>query len=229
MRSSGAKPPADRRTSLSLVPCGQCRRGPAAAAPGARDGPPPARLAGRDLDDNVHGAGGRSPDLSRPGDFLCPARLQLVDAPRDGRVRPTVLALVELELWPNLIRAAKATGCQGGDHQRPSQLRELSWLPQLSSPLRPTLSDRRRGRPGRGLRRRFVELGVPGDRVSVTGSVKYDGLESDRNNAKTRELREELGLAPTDLVFVAGSTMEGEEAAALAAYRRLGASIPACG
>ena len=58
----------------------------------------------------------------------------------------------------------------------------------------------------------------PSDRVSVTGSVKYDGLESDRNNAKTRELRQLLGLAPTDLVFVAGSTMEGEEAAVLAAY-----------
>ncbi len=59
----------------------------------------------------------------------------------------------------------------------------------------------------------------PSDRVSVTGSVKYDGLESDRNNAKTRELRQLLGLASTDLVFVAGSTMEGEEAAVLAAYR----------
>ena len=48
--------------------------------------------------------------------------------------------------------------------------------------------------------------------------MKYDGLESDRNNAKTRELRRLLGLASTDLVFVAGSTMEGEEAAVLAAY-----------
>jgi 3-deoxy-D-manno-octulosonic-acid transferase len=66
---------------------------------------------------------------------------------------------------------------------------------------------------------RFVELGVPGDRVRVTGSVKYDGLESDRNNARTQALRQVLGLAPTDLVFVAGSTMEGEEEAVLAAYR----------
>jgi 3-deoxy-D-manno-octulosonic-acid transferase len=65
---------------------------------------------------------------------------------------------------------------------------------------------------------RFVDLGVPDDRVRVTGSVKYDGLESDRGNASTRALRKQLELAPTDLVFVAGSTMEGEEDAALAAY-----------
>ena len=32
---------------------------------------------------------------------------------------------------------------------------------------------------------RFVDLGVPRQRVRVTGSVKYDGLESDRNNPKT--------------------------------------------
>jgi 3-deoxy-D-manno-octulosonic-acid transferase len=48
--------------------------------------------------------------------------------------------------------------------------------------------------------------------------VKFDGLENDRNNVKTRELSRLLGLASTDLVFVAGSTMEGEEAAVLAAY-----------
>jgi 3-deoxy-D-manno-octulosonic-acid transferase len=67
---------------------------------------------------------------------------------------------------------------------------------------------------------RFVDLGVPRQRVRVTGSLKYDGLETDRNNPRTLALRRELGLAAADLVFVAGSTMEGEEAAALAAYRR---------
>jgi 3-deoxy-D-manno-octulosonic-acid transferase len=67
--------------------------------------------------------------------------------------------------------------------------------------------------------RRFVSLGVPGHRVRVTGSVKFDGLESDRNNEKTQQLRHLLALAPSDLVFVAGSTMEGEEEAVLKAYR----------
>jgi 3-deoxy-D-manno-octulosonic-acid transferase len=66
---------------------------------------------------------------------------------------------------------------------------------------------------------RFVDIGIPRERVCVTGSVKYDGLEGDRNNPKTLALRQALGLASTDLVFVAGSTMDGEEAAALAAYR----------
>jgi 3-deoxy-D-manno-octulosonic-acid transferase len=66
---------------------------------------------------------------------------------------------------------------------------------------------------------RFKDLGVPTDRVRVTGSVKYDGLRTDRNHPETVALRRALGLSPADLVFVAGSTKEGEEAAALAAYR----------
>ena len=35
-----------------------------------------------------------------------------------NQIRPTVLALVELELWPNLIRAAKRSGAQVADDQR---------------------------------------------------------------------------------------------------------------
>lgn len=137
-----------------------------------------------------------------------------------ARVRPTVLALVELELWPNLIRAAKKANAKVAIINGRLSLRSYRGYRGLRTPLMPTL-----GRidavaaQNADYAKRFVELGIPGDRVSVTGSVKYDGLECDRNNARTRELRQMLGLSPTDLVFVAGSTMEGEEAAVLAAYR----------
>ncbi len=136
-----------------------------------------------------------------------------------ARIRPTVLALVELELWPNLIRAAKRSGSKVAIINARLSPRSYRGYRSLRRPLQPTL-----GRidivaaQNTEYARRFVDLGIPSHRISVTGSVKYDGLESDRNNAKTRELRQLLGLASTDLVFVAGSTMEGEEAAVLAAY-----------
>ena len=137
-----------------------------------------------------------------------------------GRIRPTVLALVELELWPNLIRVAKRSGAKVAIINARLSARSHRGYRRLRRPLGPTLhlidvvaaQDE-------DYARRFIDLGVPVERVSVTGSVKFDGLESDRNNARTRELRTELGLSHADLVFVAGSTMEGEEAAALAAYR----------
>ncbi len=137
-----------------------------------------------------------------------------------SRIQPTVLALVELELWPNLIRAAKRAGAKVAIINARLSARSYRGYRSLRRPLGPTLRciDVVAAQDA-DYARRFVELGVPRDRVSVTGSVKYDGLESDRNNARTRELRKELGLSHSDLVFVAGSTMEGEEAAALEAYR----------
>ena len=65
---------------------------------------------------------------------------------------------------------------------------------------------------------RFIDLGSSRP-CPVTGSVKYDGLETDRNNPRTLALGMALNLSSADLIFVAGSTMEGEEAAALAVYR----------
>lgn len=136
-----------------------------------------------------------------------------------SRVRPTLLALVELELWPNLIRAAKRAGARVAIINARLSTRSYRGYRRLRRPLHTTLTriDMVTAQNAE-YARRFVELGIPSGRVSVTGSVKFDGLESDRDNGRTRELRELLGLSPTDLVFVAGSTMEGEEAAVLAAY-----------
>jgi 3-deoxy-D-manno-octulosonic-acid transferase len=137
-----------------------------------------------------------------------------------ARVRPTALALVELELWPNLVRAAKKAGARVAIINGRLSVRSHRGYRRLRGPLGPTL---------RGLdavaaqteeyAERFVDLGVPAERVHVTGSVKYDGLIGDRENPATLALRDELGLDAADVVFVAGSTMEGEEDAALAAYR----------
>ena len=137
-----------------------------------------------------------------------------------ARVRPTVLALVELELWPNLVWAANRAGARVAIVNGRLSRRSHRGYRALRGPLGPTL--RRLDAvtaQTEEYAERFVDLGVPRRRVRVTGSIKYDGLETDRNNPKTLALRRELGLKPADVVFVAGSTMEGEEAAALAAFR----------
>ena len=137
-----------------------------------------------------------------------------------ARVRPTVLVLVELEIWPNLVWAAKRVGARVAIINGRLSPRSHRGYQKLRGPLGPTF--RRLDAVAvqtEEYAARFVDLGVPRQRVRVTGSVKFDGLESDRNNPKTLALRRALGLDPADLVFVAGSTMDGEEEAALAAYR----------
>lgn len=137
-----------------------------------------------------------------------------------SRIRPTVLALVELELWPNLVWSAKEAGARVAIVNGRLSSRSHRGYSRLRGPLGPTLRriDTVAAQTDE-YAARFVDLGIPRQNVRVTGSIKYDGLECDRNNPKTLALRRELGLSTADLVFVAGSTMEGEEAAALNAYR----------
>jgi len=144
-----------------------------------------------------------------------------------SRVRPTVLALVELELWPNLVWAAKRADARVAIVNGRLSHRSHRGYRRLRGPLGSTLRriDAVTAQTDE-YAARFIDLGVPTQRVRVTGSIKYDGLECDRSNPKTLALRRALGLSASDLIFVAGSTMEGEEAAALAAFRAARARHP---
>ena len=62
--------------------------------------------------------------------------------------------------------------------------------------------------------------------VAATGSLKFDGAQTERENAKTQALRQLAAIAEEDIVFLAGSTQEPEEAYALEIYRRLTADYP---
>ena len=121
-------------------------------------------------------------------------------AGRWRRVRPTVLALVELELWPNLIRAAKQSGRQGGDHQRPAQRAKLSGI---SQPARPAGNHaavhRRRGGAGCRLRpqvRRSGRSRGPDQRHRL-GQVRRPGKRPEqRPDARPSQATGPVALRP---------------------------------
>jgi 3-deoxy-D-manno-octulosonic-acid transferase len=60
----------------------------------------------------------------------------------------------------------------------------------------------------------------------VTGSIKYDGVVTDRGNARTEELRRLLAIGTADLVWVAGSTQAPEEQITLDVFRRVRDRFP---
>lgn len=67
---------------------------------------------------------------------------------------------------------------------------------------------------------RLEELGVEGQRIKVTGNMKYDvaGLDS---AATADSLRASLGITGNNKVLIAGSTHRGEDEIILEAYSRL--------
>lgn len=143
------------------------------------------------------------------------------------RVRPSMIVLVELELWPNFIRAASDAeiplvlingrisersfrGYQRVRFLMKNLLRRFDRLAVQS----PTYADR------------LIALGADPQQIQVTGSIKFDGIQPDRNNPQTVSLRESLGLNDNERIFIAGSTQEPEEAYALETYRHLRRRFP---
>ncbi len=144
------------------------------------------------------------------------------------RVRPSLIVLVELELWPNLIFAAtrekiplalingriSEASARGYTRIRSLVRRMLDCIESLMTQNN-TYADR------------LIALGADPLRIKVTGSIKFDRVEADRNNPQTLRLRDAFGLRTTERVFIAGSTQEPEEAIALDTWLALRNEFPA--
>jgi 3-deoxy-D-manno-octulosonic-acid transferase len=154
--------------------------------------------------------------------FYCPLDFSWAVRAALRRIRPDVLLLAELELWPNLILAAGRRGTRIAivngrlsDHS----YRGYRRLRPLVAPLVRRLD--LVAAQSEQYARRFVALGARPAMVQVTGSIKFDHANFNRDNATTRRLAALAGFRPQDVVFLAGSTGEPEEAAAIAAYQAL--------
>ena len=160
--------------------------------------------------------------------FYCPLDFSWAVRMAVKRIRPRLLVLAELELWPNLIWAARKSGARVAvvngrlsDHSLRGyrRIRPLiaRWLQSLDAIAVQNAE----------YAERFQTLGARPDRVLLTGSIKFDGAQTDRHNPKTQQLARLAGIGDGDTVFLAGSTQPPEEELALHVYRELAAAYPA--
>jgi len=133
-------------------------------------------------------------------------------------LEPSVLALVETELWPNLVADAQAARVPVVVVNARLSARRMVKYHRYAGLYRPVLRALTRvGAQSEPDASRFVELGLPSTAVEVTGNIKYDLPAAEVDVA---ELRRELGVPVHRPVFVAGSTGQGEEQQVLAAFVR---------
>ncbi|HUX68682.1 MAG TPA: 3-deoxy-D-manno-octulosonic acid transferase [Terriglobales bacterium] len=150
-----------------------------------------------------------------PLDFRFAARRAL------RAIQPELVLIAETEIWPNFLREAALQQVpvmfingriSGRSYARYRMIRRL---------LRPTL-----GRVASFLMQtetdaeRILDLGADAARVQVAGNLKFDLIPPEQPGF-LRGLRERLAGAGVGQVVVAGSTMETEEEAVLAAYRQV--------
>jgi 3-deoxy-D-manno-octulosonic-acid transferase len=133
-------------------------------------------------------------------------------------------------LWPNFLAAAKAHGVPVAVINGRLSPRSLRRYRKASSLARRVLAciDLVAAQTEE-YAEAFRNLGVPANRVHVAGSVKYDGVETNRANPRTQELARLFGLEDrsNNLIWIAGSTQDPEEKIVLEIYRRLQKEFPA--
>ncbi|MDX1390703.1 MAG: 3-deoxy-D-manno-octulosonic acid transferase, partial [Acidobacteriota bacterium] len=159
------------------------------------------------------------------GLFYAPLDFSPIVSRALDRVAPDLVIFVDTEIWPNWLRACRRRG-----------VKTVLVNGRISDG---SLRGYRLGRRfmGRVLAdvdhvcaqteswgRRFVELGLPSERLTVTGSLKFDALDVASTGAELhvgdRALRY-FRFATERPVLIAASTLRGEEEPVLQAFRRI--------
>jgi len=141
-----------------------------------------------------------------------------------GAVRPRFFVGMETELWPNFLRALASRGVPSmianGRISDRSFKRYRLVRPLVARMLaRVTVFAMQSEEDAR----RIIALGAPAERVVVTGNLKADLAPV----ASSTDWEALFGIGPADLLWIAGSTHRGEEAAVLDVFERLRPRFPA--
>ena len=145
-----------------------------------------------------------------------PVDLPFVTARVIRQIDPSELVLIEAEIWPNLVGQLKRRGVPVllvNARLSPRSERRYVKCRALIEPIFSLLDGATV--PFEIDRDRWAGLGVPRDKIEVTGSVKFDNAVHSSENAKLQEeLRHWLaatGMPHSRRILLAGSTHEGEE------------------
>ncbi len=140
------------------------------------------------------------------------------------RVRPRVLLMVETEIWPNLLYQCRRHGVFTLLANARLSAKSAQRYARLGGFTRETFSriDRIAAQDDADAQR-FRDLGVPHERVTVTGSIKFDMRIPASLEEQVEVLRREWGGRP---VWVAGSTHEGEDELILFAHHKIIERVP---
>lgn len=133
---------------------------------------------------------------------------------------PSALVFAKLDLWPELATAAARQGTAVGLIGASVSPRSRRLRQPTCALCRPGYAAvTRAGAVSDADAARLHALGVPHERIEVTGDPRYDAALD-----RVREVRADdpvLALAPRPVTLVAGSTWPGDEAVVLRAFREV--------
>jgi 3-deoxy-D-manno-octulosonic-acid transferase len=150
--------------------------------------------------------------------FYCPFDWAFIVRRVADRIRPRLLFLIDTEIWPHLIRTCREAGAiillvngRISDRSYPRYRLIRFFMRQFVRPIDHFCMQSSR------YAERIIDLGADPNRVTVTGSLKFDAVVPDPS-----EPVEAARLIPKGrIVLMAGSTLAPEEEIVLAAFQSL--------
>jgi 3-deoxy-D-manno-octulosonic-acid transferase len=140
-------------------------------------------------------------------------------------VRPRFFIGLETELWPNFFRALafrRIPAMVANGRLSDRSFRRYRLVRRLVARMLRSVTIL--AMQSEEDARRVIALGAPPERVVVTGNLKAD-LQTDPSEVDPM-WRRAFGLDDGGVLWIAGSTHQGEEAAVLDAHRRLVSRLP---
>lgn len=134
-----------------------------------------------------------------------------------ARFDPALLVLLETELWPNLLHACEQRGCKvllANARLSARSAARYAGHPGLTRAMLGALDTVVAQAAADG--QRFVSLGLPGNRLLINGSLKFDMAVDYQKVQAARTLKARWKGRP---VWIAASTREGEDIKVLRAMK----------
>jgi 3-deoxy-D-manno-octulosonic-acid transferase len=141
--------------------------------------------------------------------------------------KPDLVILCETDFWFNFLRCSKKFGAKialvNGKMSAPSAQRFKKYH-FLSNPLFSLIDIF--CLQSSHYTSRFHELGIPYEKITLTGNLKFDEQPTIMSQQEKKAFREELGIHDDDKVLVLGSTHDPEEKLLLNEIQKLWPLIP---
>ena len=172
--------------------------------------------------------------------FFLPFDLRFIVNRTLRLVKPKLFIIMETEIWPNLLRACQQAGVRTALVNGRISSRSYPRYRLARAFFRHVLANvDRLCMQSDESARRVIDIGAPADRVTVTGSLKFDSLDlvslqepADspyriqpmHDRGRNRVLRY-FRVPPERPVIIAASTLKGEEEHVFEAFQRVRATM----
>ena len=144
-----------------------------------------------------------------------------------NNIQPSMMIIMETELWPNTVRACQQRNIPvvlANARLSAKSARGYQRFAPLTRPMLQGLSCVAAQHQQDG--ERFLSLGLPADQLQVTGSIKFDISVNEALREQAAELKARFSQQGQRPIMVAASTHAGEDEMLLAAFQAARQTCP---